>query len=239
MSYQYCFTIVTVVYNDSKNLEKTILSVIGQKFKNYQYIVIDGGSNDDTVLVLEKYKSDINIIISEKDFGIYDAMNKAINLSKGKWINFLNAGDVFEGNYFLYKLNEFIIITNTDVINVKFNINNIDYSPNVNLFYLLRNMPCHQSLFYKNSLFKNIKYDLKYKYCGDFNHLIQVYKNISIICFSDIKVKYLGGGFSANIKAHKIILKERLQIVVSSNLPFFYKICFYVINRIQLIKYTL
>jgi len=88
-------TIVTVVYNDAENIEKTLLSVISQNYPNLEYIVIDGGSTDGTVDIIKKYESRIHRWISEKDAGIYDAMNKGIDLASGQWINFMNANDQF------------------------------------------------------------------------------------------------------------------------------------------------
>ncbi|WP_304201648.1 glycosyltransferase family 2 protein [Phocaeicola plebeius] len=88
-------TIVTVCYNAVSDIEQTILSVIKQTYQNFEYIVIDGGSKDGTVDIIKKYEDDIDYWVSEPDQGIYDAMNKAINIASGTWINFMNAGDVF------------------------------------------------------------------------------------------------------------------------------------------------
>jgi glycosyltransferase involved in cell wall biosynthesis len=88
-------TIVTVVLNGEKDLERTILSVINQSYENIEYIVIDGGSTDGTLDIIERYKDKIDHLIIEKDKGIYDAMNKGINIASGDWINFMNSGDIF------------------------------------------------------------------------------------------------------------------------------------------------
>ena len=88
-------SIVTVTYNSVHNIEETILSVINQTYQNIEYIIIDGGSVDGTMNIVKKYKNSIDYIVSEKDNGIYDAMNKGIQIASGKWINFLNSGDTF------------------------------------------------------------------------------------------------------------------------------------------------
>jgi glycosyltransferase involved in cell wall biosynthesis len=86
-------SIVTVVYNGEKFLEETILSVINQTYDNIEYIIIDGGSNDGTIDIIKKYEDKIDYWISEKDKGIYDAMNKGIIKASGNLVNLLNAGD--------------------------------------------------------------------------------------------------------------------------------------------------
>ena len=91
-------TIVTVVKNSERTIEKCIQSVLNQKYDNFEYIVIDGGSTDKTKEILEKYKEKIHKVISEKDNGIWDAMNKGLNLASGNIIGFLNADDYYYPN---------------------------------------------------------------------------------------------------------------------------------------------
>ncbi len=88
-------TVITVVFNGVKTLEETIKSVINQTYPNVEYIIIDGGSTDGTLDIIKKYEDAIDYWVSEPDKGIYDAMNKGINLATGMWINFMNAGDHF------------------------------------------------------------------------------------------------------------------------------------------------
>ena len=88
------FSIITVVKNDEKNIQKTILSILNQEFKNFEYIIIDGNSKDTTISLINKYKKDINYIISEDDNGIYYAMNKGAKISSGEFIVFVNSGDL-------------------------------------------------------------------------------------------------------------------------------------------------
>lgn len=94
-------SIVTVCYNSVDSLEMTLLSVIKQDYDNVEYIIIDGGSTDGSVDIIKKYSDKISYWVSEKDGGIYDAMNKGITVATGKYINFLNAGDTFYDNYVL------------------------------------------------------------------------------------------------------------------------------------------
>lgn len=88
-------SIITVCFNCADQLEKTILSYMSQTYNDKELIVVDGGSNDRTIEVINKYHENISKWISEPDEGIYDAMNKGLSLAVGEWVNFMNAGDVF------------------------------------------------------------------------------------------------------------------------------------------------
>lgn len=91
-------TIITVCLNSNKTIEETILSVLSQSYNDIQYILIDGGSTDGTLHTINKYKDRLDVIVSEKDNGIYDAMNKGLLLSKGKIIGILNSDDLYSSN---------------------------------------------------------------------------------------------------------------------------------------------
>lgn len=88
-------SIITICYNCSSELKRTLDSTIGQTYQNKEIIVVDGGSTNDTQNVLKAYRDKIDVLISEKDNGIYDALNKGIKASSGVWINCMNAGDTF------------------------------------------------------------------------------------------------------------------------------------------------
>ena len=107
-------SIITVVKNSSKTIEKTIQSLLSQKYKNLEYLVIDGNSTDGTLEILNKYRENISLLISEEDKGIWDAMNKGVSLAKGDIIGFLNSDDT----YFENSLN---------IVNNYFSNNKIDF----------------------------------------------------------------------------------------------------------------
>ena len=92
------FSIITVVLNNQKFLETTIKSVLNQSFKNYEYIIIDGGSNDRTMDIIKKYENKIDYWVSEKDKGLYDAFNKGMMLASGEFIGIINSDDVYTKN---------------------------------------------------------------------------------------------------------------------------------------------
>ena len=88
-------SVITICYNCEKTIEKTIKSVLEQKYNNIEYIIIDGGSQDDTLAIIKKYSDKITKLVSERDKGIYDAINKGIELSKGEVIALLHGNDIF------------------------------------------------------------------------------------------------------------------------------------------------
>ena len=120
-------SIITVVFNGEKKLEKTILSVINQTYDNLEYIVIDGSSKDGTIDIVKKYEDKINYWVSEKDSGIYEAMNKGILASKGDYINFMNAGDFFTKNNLVSEVVNILASEEIDFLYGDFNIGNNNY----------------------------------------------------------------------------------------------------------------
>ena len=116
-------SIVTVTLNNSKTIEQTIKSVIDQNYPNLEYIVIDGGSTDGTLEILNKYKSKFKYFKSSPDNGIYDAMNKGISKASGELIGFVNGDD------FIYKntLNKISQIFSEKKTNLYFSVGDVDY----------------------------------------------------------------------------------------------------------------
>jgi glycosyltransferase involved in cell wall biosynthesis len=107
-------SIITVNYNDAEGLERTIKSVISQTFKDYEFIVVDGGSTDRSVNVIKKYEPFINYWVSEHDGGIYPGMNKGLRQAKGDFVNFMNGGDSYHSVDVLENI--FSIDTDADII---------------------------------------------------------------------------------------------------------------------------
>jgi glycosyltransferase involved in cell wall biosynthesis len=150
-------TIITVVYNDVKNLEKTINSVLMQNYKNYEYIIIDGLSTDGSLDVIKKYGNKIDKWISEDDNGIYHAMNKAIDISSGTYLCFMNSGDQFLDSDILNLFNN--NLDSSDIYYSDVLINGVSkYECNIK-----KNKFIHQSIIYKKIIHDRIGYyfDLK------------------------------------------------------------------------------
>ena len=174
------FTIITVVYNDEKNIEKTINSVTKQHFKQYEYLIIDGASNDKTLDIINKYISKLKLI-SENDNGIYDAMNKGINLANGKYIFFLNSGDYFYDNYVLTNLNLHLTNQNLDFIYgdcILYNNKFKKYHKSKRFPFIKFGMPfSHQSVFVSTNILKNRPFSLLYKYASDYDFFLYLFYN--------------------------------------------------------------
>lgn len=172
-------SIITVVYNGYNCIETTILSVINQTYKNIEYIIIDGGSTDGTINIIKKYENKISYWISEPDKGIYDAMNKGIEVASGEWMNFMNAGDTFADNRVLEKVFDktypyYLKVIYGDTImlgNLQKRLKKANDITKIN-----RYLPfCHQSSFIKNINNNSIKYDLKYRISSDYKMFLNIY----------------------------------------------------------------
>ena len=109
------FSIITVTLNSEATIEKCIQSIINQNYSNYEYIIIDGGSNDNTLKIINKYKDKVSVLISEKDNSIWDAMNKGINIATGDIIGFLNSDDFYYPNA-IATANKYFINHNIDFL---------------------------------------------------------------------------------------------------------------------------
>ena len=175
-------TVVTVVYNGEKFLEETILSVINQTYDNVEYIIIDGGSSDGTLDIIKKYEHAIDYWVSEKDKGIYDAMNKGISLATGEWINFMNGGDSF---YSLTVLHDVFSNNSYPDATILYGNHQVIYPSGRTRFAksgLVENMWkgsqfCHQASFIKVSYHKNNIYNIYTKIVGDFEFFYKAWKN--------------------------------------------------------------
>lgn len=203
-------TVVTVVFNGEEFIEGTILSVINQNYKNIEYIVIDGGSMDRTIGIIKQYESHIHYWVSEKDRGIFDAMNKGIDAATGEWISFMNAGDTFSSNSSV-----------ADVFSLDHNNSTVIYG-DVNVIYpkfrrlvkakmiseIPKGMPfCHQSTFVKASFHKKNKFNIKNPIAADMEFLMSAYS-------SDFKFNYLPFSIS-NISSGGLSDTKRIETILA------------------------
>jgi glycosyltransferase involved in cell wall biosynthesis len=168
-------SVITVVFNGERHLEQTIQSVIGQSYTNIEYIVIDGGSTDGTTGILNRYNDRIDYWISERDKGIYDAMNKGLDAARGDWIFFLGSDDVLYNRSAISDVATFLDKDMSLVFgNIMYNDGKIVKS-RFNIITLLHNTVHHQSALYNASLFRNWRYDSKLRLIADYELNLRIY----------------------------------------------------------------
>lgn len=211
-------SIITVVYNNARDIRRTIRSVVEQTFSDIEYIVIDGGSTDGTLDIIREYEDLIAKWISEADDGIYDAMNKGLELATGDYVLFMNSGDeiyaqdtvsllfasspdadIYYGETEMYDENWQSIGLRRHRAPEKFTWKSFRFGMSVS----------HQAIYIRRSLVS--PFDLRYALSSDIDWVIQAAKKAEKIVNTRMLVaKYLVGGMSK--KRHRQSLKERFAI---------------------------
>jgi len=196
-------SVVTVVLNGEKYIENTILSVTGQTYGRIEYIIIDGESTDGTLDIIKKYENHIDHLVSEPDYGIYDAMNKAIDIAAGRWINFMNCGDAYD-NKDIIKTIFSEIPADVDVI---YGDTRFVYPDGTKRIFRAKKLEkfwkglrfYHQSVFVKTDLLKLNKFDLNYQIAADFDFLLNLYqRKYNFIDTKMVISNMMTGGLSYN-----------------------------------------
>ena len=236
------FSIITVVLNDIKNIEKTILSVKNQTYKNYEHIIIDGKSSDGTVELIKKYSKTVNLHV-KKDKSLYQAINRGIKKSKGEIIFLIHSGDIFgdknilkkvnrsfkkkldilSGNIQFYQEEEQKIVRDWTIKLNKFN--------NINFF----KVP-HTSLFIKKNLFNKIKnYSTNYKISSDLDFLIKLSKLRSNFYYFNQNIIYMKtGGLSTSVNKMILRYKEDIKILYKHfGLLFLFMFILKILNKVK------
>lgn len=210
-------TIITVNYNNCHGLERTINSVALQSYSDMEYIIIDGGSTDKSVDIIKRNESVVSFWVSEKDNGIYNAMNKGIGFAHGEYLLFLNSGDYFVDRNVLSRIfdnslnvNEDLLIGRQRFIDIKNNKKGISpklYVDEINMEFFLSSTLPHQSTFIKRSLFDMCGvYDETYRVCADWVFWVKsVIENNCAMRILPFAVSYMeDGGVSSDMdKCHK------------------------------------
>lgn len=212
-------SVITVVYNNAADIERTLLSVLNQTYQGIEYIVIDGRSTDGTLQIIEKYKDRIDTLISEKDKGIYDAMNKALAVATGDYVLFMNSADEFYSddtvaNVFAAADNADIYYGETEMIGengeslgqrrhaapAKFTWKGFKYGMSIS----------HQAIYIRRSLVE--PYDPKYQLSADIDWILRAAKKAGLIVnVNQYVAKYKVGGMSK--QKHRQSLAERFDIM--------------------------
>lgn len=225
-------SLVTVVFNGAATLEHTIRSVIEQTYDNIEYIIIDGGSTDSTLDVIGKYDEKIDYWMSEKDKGIYDAINKGIALARGEYIGLLHSNDYYAN------LNAVeMIVANMKASNADAVFSNLDIVDPANLSRVLRKyrissftpfmlrigvMPPHPTFYCKKSCFEKAGlYRMDYRIAADFEMLTRllIKHHITWQYIDETTVKMRSGGLSSSgFKASWVVNREIIRACIENGL---------------------
>lgn len=232
------FTILTCTYNAEKELPRTLASVRKQSFKNVQHVIVDGLSSDGTMQLVNQYIADneachshhVIKAVSEKDGGLYDAMNKALTYAEGDYVVFLNAGDALASDIVLEQMAKQIEKESGDLPAVLYgNTDVVDEDDNF-LFRRRLQPPehltwksfrhgmlvCHQAFYARTDIAKANPYNLKYRFSADVDWCIRIMKEgqkrqLTLHNTHMVLCRYLNGGMT--IKNHRASLLERFRIM--------------------------
>lgn len=223
-------SVITVCYNSEKTIERTLQSVTSQTYQDIEYIIIDGKSTDQTLSITEKYRSHINKFVSEPDSGIYEAMNKGLQIATGDIICFLNSDDFYESNKTIEQIAKRFKENRIDALfgGVSFfhksNPSKVSRVYKFNHFNLSKFsygwMPAHPATFIRKTLIKhNGLFDTSFQIAGDFDYLLRMFKNLKFNyeCSKNIYVRMQMGGVSDQNLAAKMILNKEILFSCNKN----------------------
>lgn len=220
------FSILIVCLNPGNKLKSTLESIKGQTFGDYEVIIKDGLSSDGSLdAVKEAAKFPFLRIIEKKDAGIYDAMNQAVQASRGRYIYFLNCGDVFRHTDVLAQMDR-LIAGNPSKMGIYYgNIYErvtgqiVASNPVMDAFGCYRNVPCHQACFYDRKLLVAHPFETKYRVRADYEQFLWCFftkelpEKVSFIYGDILIADYEGGGFSETEKNRRVSAAEHKEIV--------------------------
>lgn len=208
------YSVITINFNNKDGLSHTINSVISQINTDYEFIIIDGGSDDGSKDIIKEYENHITYWVSEKDNGIYHAMNKGVAQAFGDYCVFMNSGDCFHSPYVLNSIANY----QEDIICGKMLKGNTTkpsglYRPEITLVDLMRGSLPHQAMFIKRALLLKHPYDEHYKILSDWKFCLEaiVFDNCSFRNNDVIVADYDTSGISSN--SNGLLPKEREQIL--------------------------
>lgn len=214
------FSVVTVCFNAEKVIEKTIKSVLEQDYSPFEYLIIDGKSIDKTIEVAEKYRGQFEAkdirykVISEKDTGIYNAMNKGLKIAEGEFISFLNAGDWYQTDA-LSKVNDFYQEEEFDLTYGGLNYINPDGSVTIKMskldkFPVTSRHWNHPSMFLRREIYQKYGFDERYRIYADFHLYTKLRKtDIKIRVINEIITNFPADGVSTDITMSKVLKRAR------------------------------
>ncbi|OGT07458.1 MAG: hypothetical protein A2103_04280 [Gammaproteobacteria bacterium GWF2_41_13] len=217
-------SIVTVVFNGAKTIECCIKSVLAQDYNKIEYIVIDGGSTDGTVEIIQKYSDKIAYFRSQPDRGIYDAMNIGIKMAKGDVIVLLNADDWFETDAIfvgvdVLRKHRDVDIVHANIIIHKNNRQQISRpkKSGINMFFWKGMVYNHPSFLVRRSVYERIVYDARYKIASDYKFTLMCLKSKINFCFLDKALVHFTAGGKSSCFLARIYEGHQIRMDVGFN----------------------
>lgn len=216
-------TVITVCFNSASTLGRALTSVFDQDYKNFECIVIDGGSSDGTLDILDSFRSSLHCVISEPDKGIYDAMNKGLERATGDIVCFLNADDEYATQDVFSRVVGIMSKGSTDAL-----IGDVDFFHEKNPNRIVRRyrsgrfkpsrlawgwMPAHPAFFLRREIYQRVgEFDTSYRIAGDFEHIVRVFSESTLhyrYC-SKVLVRMQTGGVSTSGWKSKVLLNREV-----------------------------
>ena len=216
------YSVITINYNNCKGLRQTIDSVLGQSYKDFEYIIIDGGSSDGSVEILNEYDDKIHFWVSEPDNGIYNAMNKGVVQAHGEYCIFMNSGDCFYDLTVLERVNAADPTEDIVVGKVAIDKQNHIISPppkgNLTMFHLYSGSIPHQGSFIRTDLLRRYPYDESLKISSDWKFFVQtlIIDNCSILYLDEFVARYDTDGLSSS---NPKLMRQEKEAVMSALFP--------------------
>ena len=244
LKYKYKFSIISLSNNNQSTLEKMLISVSNQKFKNFEHIIQDNNSTDLTKKILNNYKNHKIKFFSEKDEGVYNGLNIAIKKAQGEIISILHSDDRYYDDNVLYEVNRFFNLKKCDATYgdlIYLNNNKVFRYWKSNQFkkksLLYGWMPPHPTLFLRRETYHKMNYfDESYKISSDYDFMIRFFKNPSYKIFYIPKtLVYMNTGGISNKSIINIIKKtfEDYRVIKKNNLMGFVTLIFKNIRKLK------
>lgn len=244
------FSIIIPTYNSSATISVALNSIIKQSYQNFEVIIVDGLSNDNTISIISQFQDDRIKIFSEKDKGVYDAMNKGINYANGKWIYFMGSDDYFYDNTILFYISNKLKWTSKNVLYGNVLIKGDTgwakdgkiYNGKFSFQKLLRGNICHQSMFYRHKfIIKNkLEYNLRYVVSADWDYNIRCRLITSFVYVNKIIAVFNAGGLSTGKNSTEYNTNEiidKYKYLYESNSSIKYRIKRYLIDLAKKLKF--